>query len=546
MKLFNRQKISVRLGLGFGLVLILLSLTILLSYQAISKLNSITVELTSDRYRKVVILNSIKENINLTARVLRNIAMTKDPQFRIREEERIHKAAESVLSAFKELDQTVKQDGGKILLADLKASRDSYVAARKQIFTLFDQGRWDEAGKYITTDFRPYQNAYFEAADKFLSRMDEAFVKGAENAANTNKISKMLILILGAAAFVTGTAAAWAVSRSILHQLGGEPTELAEMADRIAAGDLTLSTESAGKADIGVSAAMKHMVSNLREIVSSTVDISNSIASASNQLHSTAEQIATGTEQVVSQASTVATASEEMSSTSTDIANNCLSVSETSRRTNESANAGVAVVQETIIGMDMIAERVRQTSVTIGALGQRSEEIGTIIETIEDIADQTNLLALNAAIEAARAGEQGRGFAVVADEVRALAERTSKATHEIGRMIKAMQDETKSALKAMDEGVEEVKKGTSSSLKSGQALEEILERINEVSLQVSQIATAAEEQASTTTEVTNNIQMITDVVSQSAKGAEETATAASQLSAQAQQLQNLVGRFVLA
>jgi methyl-accepting chemotaxis protein len=332
------------------------------------------------------------------------------------------------------------------------------------------------------------------------------------------------------------------IVRSIIRPLAAG----VEIANRLADGDLTVDVQVDSKDETGqLMTAMRNMVTNLRDMISKTVDISAGIASASNQLHSASAQIATGVEEVASQAGMVATASEEMAATSSDIARNCTMTADASQQSTDAANRGSMVVQQTITGMNVIADRVRETAMTIEALGARSEQIGEIIGTIEDIADQTNLLALNAAIEAARAGEQGRGFAVVADEVRALAERTTKATKEIGQMIKAIQNETKAAVKAMEEGVQEVEKGAVSSQKSGQAIEEILQSINEVLIQVSQIATAAEQQTATTGEVTTNIHQINDVVHQTASGAEETAAAAAQLAGQAHDLQTLVGRFRL-
>jgi methyl-accepting chemotaxis protein len=195
--------------------------------------------------------------------------------------------------------------------------------------------------------------------------------------------------------------------------------------------------------------------------------------------------------------------------------------------------------------MLQIATRVKESALTIAGLDSRSDQIAEIVGTIEDIADQTNLLALNAAIEAARAGEHGRGFAVVADEVRALADRTTKATREIGEMIKAIQNETKVAVDAMEERVTEAEAGSGEAAKSGNALLEIQNRINSVSMQVSQMATAAEQQTATTNDITNNLQQITEVIQDTARGAQESASSAGQLAQLAEELQQLVGQFRL-
>ena len=195
--------------------------------------------------------------------------------------------------------------------------------------------------------------------------------------------------------------------------------------------------------------------------------------------------------------------------------------------------------------MQQLADKVQEAATAVSALGQRSQQIGTIVGTIEQIAAQTNLLALNAAIEAARAGEQGRGFAVVADEVRVLANRTAQATGEIGSMIGAIQQETAVAVTLMQQGVSQVQLGSHEAAQSGDALNAILELVNTVSLQVSQIATAVEEQTMVSSEISGNMQQITSVIQQASQGAHESAVAAAQLDENAAGLQRLVGNFRL-
>ena len=312
-------------------------------------------------------------------------------------------------------------------------------------------------------------------------------------------------------------------------------------------GDLTRRLKVDRKDELGeVSLWFNCFVDNVHGIVSQLASNTQQVSDSCDQLRRTAEEIATAAEEVACQSGTVATASEEMSATSNEISSSCMQAAASSNRASDTAKGGAEVVQATLVGMQNIAARVQESARTVASLGERSEQIGAIVGTIEDIADQTNLLALNAAIEAARAGEQGRGFAVVADEVRALAERTTRATREIGEMIKAIQGETRGAVASMDLGVQEVEKGMETSKRSGEALQNILDVINDATAQIHQIATAAEEQTAVTGEISSNIHQINDVVLETAKGAHQTAGAAEHLSTLAVDLKQIVGRFKLA
>ncbi len=335
--------------------------------------------------------------------------------------------------------------------------------------------------------------------------------------------------------------AGWLVSQ-ILKPIHAMVALLRDVAE--GEGDLTKRLDDTSRDEIAVASSwFNQFMENIQQIIVQVAGSSSQLAAAASQLQATSEQIATGAEEVAAQTGTVATASQEMAATSGDIARTCHQAAESAKFASTAAESGAAVVHGTVQGMQKIALRVQETAKAVENLGARSDQIGAIIGTIEDIADQTNLLALNAAIEAARAGEQGRGFAVVADEVRALAERTTRATKEIGGMIKSIQQETKAAVREMEIGVREVETGTIEAEKSGRAIAEILEQISSVDNQVAQIATAAEQQTATTNEITNNMQQVTDVVQATSRGALESAQAARQVNRLSNELLGLVGRF---
>ena len=285
-------------------------------------------------------------------------------------------------------------------------------------------------------------------------------------------------------------------------------------------GDLTLRIEMESKDEIGMMAVyFNQSWDKLDQMVATVVEHATLVGTYAGQLAIESQRTVRSSREIAQQSIAVATASEEMSATSNDIAHNCSMAADNSQSANQVASNGQVVVQKTISRMDSLKSEVTSSSAVIEQLGSSSERIGQIAETIQDIADQTNLLALNAAIEAARAGEQGRGFAVVADEVRALAERTARATREIGGMIKTVQTETSQAVGAMKRSADEVDAGVKEANESGDALGLIIGQINDVAMQVSQIATAAEEQTATMSEIVGNINQISHEVTNFDKSA---------------------------
>jgi methyl-accepting chemotaxis protein len=462
------------------------------------------------------------------------------------------KAAKNYLQAMEDFDKAYQiaaakgsdQPEAKAEMDQVAATWKEAAAMRLQVQTLAKEGKSQEALdlliKQETPKWRQIKEKLFHLGSERMKHMESSKTDIMALSGRTLAIS----LGLGGFAILCTVLLMLVAVMGMTHSI----RHISEMIDDIAhgEGDLTKRLNVTSTDELGrLAGAFNLFIDKLHGLISAVARTTAQVSSAAVELNATAEQIANGTEEVAAQAATVATAGEEMTSTSTSIAHNCSIAAEGSKRASDSAYAGAAVVQQTVQGMGRIAECVKESARTVESLGARSDQIGTIILTIEDIADQTNLLALNAAIEAARAGEQGRGFAVVADEVRALAERTTKATKEIDQMIKTIQGETRSAVGVMEDGVREVEKGTSEAARSGEALKDILTQINEVTQQVDQITVAAEEQTATTSEISNNIQQITQVVHGTAQGAQQSAAAARQLSQLAESLQGVVNHFKL-
>jgi methyl-accepting chemotaxis protein len=549
--MFSQFTIGTRLFIGFGVLLLFIAIIGGTSYWGMKKMDGYIHDIALEDAKLTANSARIRANINMMRR------FEKDLFINIADTEKVagykKKWDESFETCNRLIDASVKILGASDDEHAAK-SREKLENLKKQQAT-YSAGFGDVIAKINARQLSTTQDANIEIskykestyqAETINAELTKMFDKQIEDITAEAIAGGMKVKLVVGATAIGAILVALVIAAFLSRSITGPLQRLVTVANTIAEGDLTAQVVVTSNDETGqLMTAMKTMTENLRSIIGQVANTSSQVATASNQLQSTAERIATGAEEVAAQSSNVATAGEEMSATSGDIAQNCQLAAEGAERASKSAHNGSAVVEGTIAVMNQIAEKVHESAKTVESLGTRSDQIGAIIGTIEDIADQTNLLALNAAIEAARAGEQGRGFAVVADEVRALAERTTRATREISEMIKAIQTETRGAVTSMEQGVSQVVSGTAEAARSGEALQDILQQINDVAMQVHQIATAAEEQTATTGEISNNMMQITEVVQVTAQGAHESATAAAQLSSNAEELQRLVHRFKL-
>lgn len=309
-------------------------------------------------------------------------------------------------------------------------------------------------------------------------------------------------------------------------------------------GDLTRRVSIKQNDEIGLMAgAFNQMLDKLQEFISNVNNASNTITTSSQQLTSISENTHQGVLQQQTETDLVATAINEMSATAQEVAMNASNAAKAALDADEQAQNGKNIVNNTISSIRSLSDEVDRAAQVIHQLEEGSQRIGGVIDVIGGIAEQTNLLALNAAIEAARAGEQGRGFAVVADEVRTLAQRTQESTQEIKSMIELLQKSTNDAVSVMGKGTEQSQNSVEQAIKAGESLEAITSAVSTINEMNTQIATAAEEQTAVSEEINANIVKISNISSETAEGARQTAVSSEESMERVIELQQMAKQF---
>ncbi|WP_085691408.1 MULTISPECIES: methyl-accepting chemotaxis protein [unclassified Pseudomonas] len=354
--------------------------------------------------------------------------------------------------------------------------------------------------------------------------------------------AKSVLAVATVLALTLGLLAAWAITRQIIVPL----RQTLHAAERVASGDLTLNLQAQRRDELGqLQASMHRMTQGLRELISGIGDGVTQIASAAEELSAVTEQTSAGVNNQKVETDQVATAMNQMTATVHEVARNAEQASEAALMADQQAREGDRVVGEAVAQIERLAGEVVNSSEAMNQLKAESDKIGSVLDVIKSVAQQTNLLALNAAIEAARAGEAGRGFAVVADEVRSLAQRTQQSTEEIEELIAGLQSGTQRVASVMDSSRQLTDSSVELTRRAGSSLETITRTVSSIQAMNQQIATAAEEQTAVAEEINRSVMNVRDISDQTSAASEETASSSVELARLGTHLQGLVGRFRL-
>ncbi|RJX83012.1 methyl-accepting chemotaxis protein [Pseudomonas sp. LS-2] len=538
----RNMNIAPRAFLGFSIIGLLMLVLGIFALTQMSKINDATEVMATNSMPSIKALDKLTE-ASIRLRVLSYRLMLN------REPETLQKTVELLAMRNKQIEDA------RAIYVKLISSPEEQAAYNQYLTLLNDYRRLEDRMKSLSSANKLDELTLLLSADLQTNSDQMNVVLGKLIEINTqqlNATNKMaseqyssaitMVVTLLIIATVLTLLFAWLLTNSITRPIASA----LKAAEEVAEGDLTRTIEVDGTDEAGrLLSAMLKMQSRLRDTLQRISGSATQLASAAEELNAVTDESARGLSQQNNEIEQAATAVNEMTSAVEEVARNAVSTSEASKNATTSASDGRDLVQETVSAIERMSGDVQSTATLIGNLADESRDIGKVLDVIRGLADQTNLLALNAAIEAARAGEAGRGFAVVADEVRALAHRTQQSTSEIERMIGSIQGGTEQAVSSMRNSTERAESTLNIAKGAGLALDTINSAVVEINERNLVIASAAEEQAQVAREVDRNLVNIRDLSTQSATGANQTSAASNELSRLAVDLNGMVARFRL-
>lgn len=538
----NIRTMTIRSRLLISFLVIGMLMTLLggLNLNSMGNLRQVTVDIEQNTVPSLVYIGELRNEVSLLRVLGLRYLIAQSAEQRSQERNEL----EHVLKEFKQTQQDyepfISLPGEREAYDQLVGHIKQYIEGVKQTFAQVDKGEQQLAEQQFLTGLSSVVNDMNANMDT-LAELNKKFAKetSAHSAEEFTQIKYQTVVTILIALLVASVMAI-AITKSITQPLQGA----VKVAGKVANNDLTTVVERSGNDEVSLlMQAIEQMQLNLRETIIQVTSSSNQLAAAAEQLNSVTENNAQGIQRQNDEIQQAATAVTEMSAAIEEVAATAVNTSEASASAASGVQQGRAEVQRTVKAIQDMNSDIEQSSSAVQLLAQKSNDVGSVLEVIRGIAEQTNLLALNAAIEAARAGEAGRGFAVVADEVRALAARTQTSTKEIDSMISTMRSGASEAVNAMKESASQASGALTVAKLADAALETIFVQVNRINDSNMVIASASEEQSKVAREVDRNLVNISDISTMSAAGASQTTAAAHELARLAAQLNALVGAF---